>query len=422
MIDLFDKCKTGGGYFGPQRASGDTYFTRPTLDPLPGREMIFQGKKQTMWSVNNYLGLAENEEIKQAAREALETYSVSAPMGSRMMSGNTPHHQEFEKQLAEYSQKEDSHLFNYGYLGVLGTIASLTSQDDLIIMDKLAHASIVDATLLAQGKFRVYKHNDMDSLELVLKHSNRDRKGGILIVGEGVYGMTGDLANLPGICDLAKKYDARVFIDDAHGLGVMGAQGRGTADHFGVQDKIDLYFGTFAKSFASIGGFTAANRDIIEWIRYNARTQVFAKSLPMVYVKSLQKALELVINGDENRKRMWDNSNRLKAGLRNAGFYVGPGESPICSVFVPVNKDNIIEIATKMVVFLREEKGIFVTIITYPVIPLGLCMYRLIPTASHTFEDVDKTIKAYTEMRDNLKLKLDFTGENERDVEKIFGK
>ena len=419
-MDLFDKCKTDAGYFGSLRAAGDHYYTRPIFDTYPGNRMEFAGKTQIMWSVNNYLGLAGNDEVRRVAVSAAEKYSVSAPMGSRMMSGNTSEHIDLEKQLAAFVQKEDAALFNYGYLGVVGTMDSMTNRDDAIVIDKLAHACIIDGALLSQSQFRVFRHNDMDSLELVLKHVNRERKGGVLIVTEGTYGMTGDLAKLPELCDLKDKYDARLCIDDAHGIGVMGEKGRGTADHFGVQDRIDIYFGTFAKAFASIGGFSASDHDVVEWIKYNARTQVFAKSLPMIYVKSLQKTLQPVIDGDDLRQRLWDNSNRLKGGLRELGYHIGPGASPICSVVVPLGDEDLHDIAGVMIHFLRDN-GVFVSAVIYPVIPLGLCMFRMIPTTAHTDEDVDTTVSVFHRLRDELHLGLKMSEADRRKVAKIYG-
>jgi glycine C-acetyltransferase len=418
--DIFEKCKTDGGYFGMMRARDDHYFTRPTLPPNAGRVMEFQGHPTVMWSVNNYLGLADSEEIKATAIDAVREFGVSAPMGSRMMTGNTPYHQALEGRLAEFTQKESAFLFNYGYLGVLGTIQSIVGPDDVLIMDKLAHASIVDAAFLSRGQLRVFKHNNAENLEAVLKHVNRSRKGGVIILVEGVYGMTGDLAILPEIVELARKHDARIFMDDAHGWGTMGAHGRGTADYLGVQDGIDIYFGTFAKSFASIGGFSASTKDVTEWITYNARTQVFAKSLPMVYVQSLGTALDLVIAGDDRRDKMWQNSNALKQGLKEHGYFVGPGESPICSVFIPVRDETVETVGIRTVTYLRE-KGIFVTAITYPVIPLGLCMFRMIPTAAHQLEDVTRTVDVFQEMRDELKLDLSIEKEDLAKVRKVFG-
>lgn len=419
MRDLFDKCRTEEGNFGPWRAAGDNYLTRPTLDSLPGTRMKSGDHEVIMWSVNNYLGLAQNEEIKEIAHNTINTHSVSAPMGSRMMSGTTTDHLKLEERLADFSQKEAAMLFNYGYLGVMGTIASLVGQDDIIIMDKLSHASIVDGVLLSRAPFRVFKHNDMNSLETVLKKVNKDRKGGVLIVGEGTYGMTGDLAKLPELCELKDKYEARLFVDDAHGIGVLGEKGRGTADHFGVQDKIDIYFGTFAKSFASIGGFSSSSKEVVEWILYNARTQVFAKSLPMVYVRTLNKALDMIIEGDDRRKKMWDNSAKLKKGLQELGFHIGEGESPICAVFAPMKGRTLAEVGPKLIHHLRE-KGVFVTGITYPVIPIGLFMFRMIPTTNHSDEDIELTIKAFREMRDELKMDLVMEGDDLKNVTKIY--
>ena len=419
-MDLFDKCDTDGGYFGRFRHQEDAYFTRPVLDPHAGNRMLYQGKEHIMWSVNNYIGLAGHEDVRRAALEAVEEFSVSAPMGSRMMSGNTEHHLAFERELADFARKEAAFLFNYGYLGVIGTIASLVGPEDTIVMDKLSHASIVDGVFLAKAtgaKVRVFRHNDAGNLEMVLKRETRDNKGGILVVGEGVYGMTGDLADLPGITGVCKKYGARVFIDDAHGWGVMGEHGRGTADHFGVQDDIDIYFGTFAKSFASIGGFAASSKKVVDWVAYNARTQVFAKSLPMVYVKSLQKTFELVKNGDDLRARMWENSKKLKDGIRDLDYYVGEGASPICAVFTPSGTE---EEGAKMVAYLRE-KGIFVTAVIYPVIPRGLLMFRMIPTAVHTDEDIDETIRVFAEMKKDLKLNLPVSPESSANIKRAYG-
>ncbi|MBC8402621.1 MAG: aminotransferase class I/II-fold pyridoxal phosphate-dependent enzyme [Candidatus Marinimicrobia bacterium] len=420
-MDLFDKCSTDGGYFGKYRLAQDNYFSQPILEPHPGRLMKFNDSDQIMWSINNYLGLAENKEVQTTALAAVSEFSTSAPMGSRMMSGNTTDHIELERQLADYSQKDAAILFNYGYLGVLGTISSLAQQDDIIIIDKLSHASIVDGTFLSKVPFRVFRHNDMSSLEKLLKRVNRDRKGGLLIVIEGTFGMTGDLANLPEICRLKDQYDARLFVDDAHGFGVLGAGGRGIGEHFDVQDQIDIYFGTFAKAFASIGGFSSAPEKVVDWIRYNARTQVFAKSLPMVYVRVLLKTLELVINGSELRERMWTNANLLKEGLRNMGFTVGWGESPICPVYVTTAEDQMESVGRRMLIYLRDN-GIFVTGVTWPVIPLGLIMFRMIPTASHLPEDIEHTIAVFRTMRKELNLDLSMSPDSERKIRKLYGK
>lgn len=423
MKDIFDKCRTDGGYFGKFRQAGDMEFTRPIMDPIPGKRMKHTGNEYIMWSVNNYIGLAENQEIKAAAAAAVETYSTSAPMGSRMMSGNTEHHIALEKRLAEFTQKEAAFLFNFGYMGVIGIVSSLCGPKDTVVVDKLAHASILDAAGLAKAAgstIRYFKHNDAKDLDKVLASiDKKNPDGGVLILTEGVYGMTGDLANLKEICEVKDKYGAKLFIDDAHGFGVVGENGRGAADLFGVQDKIDVYFGTFAKAFASIGGFCVGKKEVIDWIAFNARTQVFAKSLPMVYVKSLDKTLDLVIAGDDRRKTMWDNANKLRDGLRDLGFSIGVGGSPICSVFCPTGSDDANGEGAQMLMYLRK-KGIFVTAVVYPVIPPGLCMFRMIPTTSHTDSEINETIQAFADMKKDLSLQLPCTPEDQEKMDKLF--
>ena len=424
MTDMFDKCATDEGYFGRFRAAGDRFFTLPVIDDLPGPHMKFQGEDNIMWSVNNYIGLAHDEDIKAAALEATEKWSVCSPMGSRMMSGSTSDHLALEKSLAEHAQKEDAFLFNYGYMGVIGTITSLTGPDDTLIVDKLAHACIVDAAFSAKGSnggkpmVRFFRHNDMHDLESVLKSVSKTRKGGVMILSEGVYGMTGDLADLRGITALARQYDARVFIDDAHGVGVLGEKGRGTADHLGVQDEIDIYFGTFAKSFASIGGYSATSTQVRDWIAYNARTQVFAKALPMPYVKSLQVALKKVADGDDRRATMWERANQLKDGLRDLGYHIGTGDSPICAVFTPVGED-LETVAMGMLTYLRKH-NIFCTGVTWPVIPPGLVMFRMIPTTAHSEEDVARTVEVFKSMRDDLKIQFPLDAGLKDRINKIF--
>lgn len=399
-MDIFDKCRTTGGYFGEFRARGDHFFSRPILDPHPGRVMTFMGRPVVQWSINNYLGLAGNEEVKRVALEAVNAYGTGAPMGSRMMTGNTERHIALEKALADYCGKESALLFNYGYLGVVGTISALTDENDTILIDKQSHASMIDGTLLSRGKFRIFKHNDMNSLESHLKHVNRTRKGGVLIVTEGVFGMIGELADLPGICALKEQYDARLYLDDAHGFGVMGGEGRGTGTHFDLQDKVDVYFGTFAKAFAAIGGVSASSREVCEWVLYNARSQVFAKSLPMVYVEVLLKTLELIRSDTERRARMWEVAAKLKNGLRELGYNVGDVPSPITAVYVPVGDVRLgMQIIARM-----RELGVFITGVIYPVVPKGIVLFRMIPTAAHTDEDVAATLDAYRVVRDELKL------------------
>jgi glycine C-acetyltransferase len=426
MADIFDKCKGDGGYFGAFRHMGENELTRPVMGPLSGKRMMHNGEEHIMWSVNNYIGLANNEEVREAAMEAVKEFSISNPMGSRMMSGNTTHHLALEKRLAEFSQKEAAFLFNFGYMAVLGIVSSLAGMGDTVVVDKLAHASILDAAGMAKAagaNLRYFKHNDANDLDKVLASINKTHPdGGVLILTEGVYGMTGDLADLKGICEVKEKWGARLFIDDAHGLGVMGEKGRGAADFFGVQDKVDIYFGTFAKGFASIGGFCACNKDVRDWIMFNARTQVFAKSLPMVYVKSLDKTLDLVLERDDLRDKMWENSKKLQDGLRNEGYAIGPGDSPICSVFCPVGTEKADDaggVGVKMVSFLRAKK-IFVTAVVYPVIPPGLCMFRMIPTAAHTDAEINETIEAFRAMKSELNLTLPCTPEDQAKIDKLY--
>jgi glycine C-acetyltransferase len=402
-MDLFEKCRSDGGNFGVFRVKDDHYFTRPVLDPEPGRVMRFQGKPCIQWSINNYLGLAENREIAEAAVDAARAYGVSAPMGSRMMTGNTGRHLGLERRLARHLDKEASALFSVGYMGVVGTISSLLDADDTILIDKMSHASMLDGTFLSKGKFRVFRHNDMNSLESHLRHVNRSRKGGVLIVTEGVFGMEGDLGKLDEICELKKKYDARLFVDDAHGFGVMGAHGKGTGSHFGVQDEIDVYFGTFSKAFAAAGGVSAADESVIRWITYNARTNVFTKSMPLVYVDAIDTALGIVQRDDWRRAKLFENARKLKAGLRELGYEVGGGASPITPVYVPAGD---LGVGTRLVASLRE-RGIFVTGVTYPVVPKGILLFRMIPTASHTDEDIDRTVRAFRHVRDFHGLNLD---------------
>jgi len=401
-VDLFDKCDTDSGYFGLFRKENDYYFSRPILDPHPGARMMFEGRACVQWSINNYLGLAENEALRALSVAAAQRYGSGAPMGSRMMTGNTEMHRELESRLADFLEKEASILFNYGYLGVIGTISSLVGRNDTIVFDKLSHASMVDGVMGSRAEFRVFRHNDMNSLESRLKRINQNRKGGVLIVTEGVFGMQGDLADLPNICELKEKYGARLYVDDAHGFGVMGAGGQGTAAYFGVHDRLDIYFGTFAKAFAAIGGVSAADQRVIDWIRYNARTQVFAKSLPMIYVTVLLKTLEIIRKDHQRRERMWANAEKLKTGLRQLGFTVGAVPSPITPVYVPAGDK---EIGKKMVRRIRDQ-GVFITGVMYPVVPRGIILFRMIPTASHTEEDIQRTLQAFKKVRDDMKLEL----------------
>ena len=375
------------------------------LEGMPGSRMRFQGRPVIQWAINNYLGLAGDPAVKDAARKALEEHGTCEPMGSRMLTGNTAAHVELERRLAAFLRKPASVVFNYGYLGVIGTIGALVGPGDIVIMDRLCHASIVDGAVLASAghRFRTFKHNDLDDLERHLKAADRERTGGILILTEGVYGMRGDLADLPGICALKERYGARLYVDDAHGFGVMGAGGRGAGEHLGMQDGIDLYFGTFAKAFAGIGGVTAGSEAPVRWILYNARTNVFAKSLPLVYVAAVLATLDQIERRPELRERMWAAAHRLQDGLVDLGYDIGDTRSPITPVYVPAGD---MPTAMAMVRSLREDHGIFVSGVTYPVVPPGVVMFRMIPTAGHTDADVDETLAAFRALRDGMRLDL----------------
>ena len=409
MSDLFAKCRGDDGYFGVYRAAGDKYVVRPILDSLPGPHMDSGGRRVIMWGINSYLGLTGNERIKAAAEESVARYSTCTPMGSRLLTGNTTKHEALEERLAAYCGKQAAVLFNYGYLGVMGTISALIGPKDVVIIDKLSHASMIDGTILAMAgrRFRPFRHNDMESLEQQLRAERKrgaggDGAGGILIVIEGVYGMRGDLANLPDIVALARRYEARIFIDDAHGFGVMGDNGRGTGEHFGVQDEIDLYFGTFAKAFAAIGGVTAGAPEVTEYVRFNARTNVFAKALPMVYVDVLNATLDEILAHPEYRERMWHNAHALQRGLVELGYSIGDTQSPVTPVYIPSGPET----GRAIMVMLREEYGVFLSGVTYPVVPRGINLFRMIPTALHTDEDVAVTLNAFAEIRDRLNLDL----------------
>ncbi|MEM9423698.1 MAG: pyridoxal phosphate-dependent aminotransferase family protein [Spirochaetota bacterium] len=408
LEDIFAKCYGDGGYFGQYRKDDPLGAARPILDSIPSPQMTYRGKELIMWSVNNYLGLAGEKSIQDVARKTLESHSISSPMGSRMMSGNTSEHIALERSFAQWQNKEAAVLFNFGYMGVLGTISAIAGPGDTIIVDKLAHACILDAAFLSRAKLRFFRHNDCEDLENVLKSVNTNRSGGVLIAIEGVYGMTGDIAKLKEICELKDKYQARLFVDDAHGVGVIGEKGRGAADYWGVQDQVDIVLGTFAKAFAAIGGFAAAKHEVCEWLAFNARTQVFAKSLPMIYVKTLQHTLELLQRDDSRRDTMWQRSHSLKEGLRNLGYTIGFGASPLCAVYVSTAKGH--ETGERMLAYLRE-KGIFTSGVVYPVIPPGLVMFRLIPTAAHTEEHVARTLEAFADMK--RELSIDVIGDDE---------
>ncbi len=417
--DIFHKFHEKQGYFGTLRLAGDRYFCNPVLPSSTEHRTNYGGQQVISWSLNNYLGLANHPKLRRQVQKAVAAHGISSPMGSRMLTGTTQRHLDLERELADFAQKEAAYLFNYGYLGVIGTICSMVGPHDTVVVDKLAHACIVDGAMLSRATVRIFKHNNMDDLERKLRRINRIRRGGLLIAVEGVYGMTGDIADLRTICELASKYEARVFVDDAHGWGVMGERGSGSGEFYQVQDKIDLYFGTFAKAFAAIGGMTAGSQAVRDWIAFNARTQVFAKSLPMVYVEALHILLGLVRDASGRRAALWHISKMIKSQLGELGFFIGSGRSPICSLFIPLADNHPETLGMRLVQWLRE-RGIFVSAVTYPVIPRDLLMFRIVPTAAHTPQDVQESSAIFKKMRDTLKLRIKLSSDEQERLSRIY--
>jgi len=399
-MDIFNKT----GNFGPigqymEQAHG--YYMFPKLEGEISNKMKFMGKEMLVWSLNNYLGLGNHPEIRKVDAEAAATWGLAYPMGARMMSGHTSYHEELEKKLAAFVNKESAYLLNYGYQGMVSIINSLVDRRDVIVYDSDAHACIIDGMRLHFGKRFVYPHNNMANLERELERATRiteKTKGGILVITEGVYGMAGDLGKLKDIVELKKKFSFRLLVDDAHGFGTMGPTGAGTGEHFGVQDEIDVYFATFAKAMAGIGGFVATTKKMIDFLMYNMRSQVYAKSLPMPMVIGSLKRLEMLQNEPEHKQKLWNIVNALQKGLKAKGFDLGNTESPVTPVFF---KGGLPE-ATKVTKELREKHSIFCSIVGYPVVPKGVIMLRLIPTAMHSLEDVDYTIKAFSQVKKKL--------------------
>ncbi len=401
-MDIFKKLDISKTDLGKYQKSVHGYMTFPKLEGEIGPIMKFQGKDVITWSVNNYLGLANLPEIRKTDAEAAAKWGMAYPMGARMMTGNTKYHEELEQSLADFVSKESGYLLNYGYQGMVSVIDSLVDRKDVIVYDADSHACILDGARLHMGKRYVFKHNDMESLDKQLEHATKfieNTGGGILVLTEGVFGMEGDLGNLKAITDFKDKYEFRLFVDDAHGIGTMGDTGAGTGEHFGVQDKIDVYFGTFAKAFAGIGGFVAAKKIVIDYLRYTMRSQIFAKSLPMPMVIGAMKRLELIRNNPEYKNKLWAIVNTLQKGLRDNGFNLGVTESPVTPVFFEGEDTTVIRLTRD----LRENYSIFCSAVVYPVIPKGKMMLRLIPTAVHEQEHVDKTISAFSEIQEKLK-------------------
>jgi glycine C-acetyltransferase len=374
----------------------------PKLEGEIGPRMQFRGKEVLNWSLNNYLGLANHPEVRKIDAEAAREYGMAYPMGARMMSGQTSKHEELESKLADFVGKEDSFLLNYGYQGMISIIDSLVNRNDVIVYDSEAHACILDGVRLHMGKRFVFPHNNITNLEKELERASKlatETGGGILVITEGVFGMAGDLGKLKDIVALKKKFQFRLLVDDAHGFGTMGKNGAGTGEHFGVQDEIDLYFSTFAKSMAGIGAFIAAKEDVVNFLRYNMRSQTYAKSLPMPMVIGGLKRLELVRTRPELREKLWTVVKALQAGFRSKGLNLGNTESPVTPVFL----SGSVPEATNVVIDLRENYKIFCSIVIYPVVPKDVIMLRIIPTTSHTLEDVKYTVDAFAEVQDKLK-------------------
>ena len=400
-MDIFDKVSNLGP-IGQWQSQAHGYFSFPKLEGEIKPRMMFRGKEVLTWSLNNYLGLANHPEVRKADADAAAKFGMAYPMGARMMSGQTRKHEELEDKLAAFVGKPAAFLLNYGYQGMISVIDCMVGRNDVVVYDSEAHACIIDGLRLFPGKRFVYKHNDMDSCRKQLEHATKlveTTKGGILLITEGVFGMAGDLGNLKAIADLKKEFNFRILVDDAHGLGTMGKTGAGTPEHFGVQDQIDLHFGTFAKSMAGIGAFIASTEPVIKYLAYNMRSQIFAKSLPMPMVYGALKRLELLQNCPELKDNLWKVATALQKGLRAEGFDLGRTQSPV----TPVYMSGSVPEATNLVFDLRENYGIFCSIVVYPVIPKGQIMLRLIPTAAHTLEDVEVTTKAFAEVHKKLK-------------------
>ncbi|MCD4679072.1 MAG: aminotransferase class I/II-fold pyridoxal phosphate-dependent enzyme [Bacteroidales bacterium] len=373
----------------------------PKLEGEISNRMMFRGKERLVWSLNNYLGLANHPEVRKADEEAAKEWGLAYPMGARMMSGQTKLHEKLEEELADYVGKEDAYLLNYGYQGMVSIIEALVDRHDVIVYDSEAHACIIDGVRLHLGKRYVYPHNNMENFEIQLKRAKAltDKTGGgILVITEGVYGMSGDLGKLDEIIAFKEKYDFRLLVDDAHGFGTMGESGSGTGEALGVQDGVDVYFGTFAKAMASIGAFVAADEKIIFYLTYNMRSQIYAKSLPMPLVVGARKRLELIRKNPEFKDKLWTIVRALQKGLVEQGFDIGDTQSPVTPVFFTGG----IPEATQLTFDLRENYNIFCSIVTYPVVPKGVIMLRLIPTAMHTLADVEETIKAFSDIKKNL--------------------
>jgi glycine C-acetyltransferase len=400
-MDLFEKLKTKVGPLGQYADDAYGYYMFPKLEGEIGPMMNFRGQEMLNWSLNNYLGLANHPEVREADANATAHFGLAYPMGARMMSGNSTYHEQLDKELAAFESKEDAVLLNYGYQGMVSTIDALVDRHDVIVYDAESHACIVDGVRLHMGKRFVYEHNNLESLEKQLQRATRiigETGGSILVITEGVFGMTGAQGKLKEIVALKQKYSFRLFVDDAHGFGTLGKTGAGAGEEQGCQDGIDIYFGTFAKSMALIGGFIASNKEVVKFLRYNLRSQIYAKSVPMPIVVGALKRLDLIRKHPEYKENLWKIVNALQSGLKAQGFDLGRTSSCV----TPVIMHGSVAESTAVVHDLRENYKIFCSVVVYPVIPKGMILLRLIPTAVHTLAQVDRTIKAFTEIRQKL--------------------
>jgi len=402
MADIFEKLLRNAGPLGQHRERAHGYFSFPKLEGEISSRMKFRGKEMIVWSLNNYLGLANHPEVRKIDADASKEYGLAYPMGARMMSGNSNHHEQLERELATFEEKEDSILMNFGYQGIMSTIDAICGRHDIIVYDAECHACIIDGLRLHTGHRYVYKHNDLEDCEKQLIRATqlieKQKTGGILLITEGVFGMAGDQGKLKEIAALKSKYEFRLMVDDAHGFGTLGKTGAGAGEAQGCQDQIDLYFSTFAKSMASIGAFVAGDKAIIDFIRYNIRSQIFAKSLPMPIVLGNLKRLDMLRTMPELKDKLWSNALKLQNGLKSRGFGIGKTDSPV----TPVYMTGGVEEASAMVVDLRENYHVFASIIIYPVIPKGHIIFRLIPSAAHTDIDIEETLIAFSETKAKL--------------------
>ena len=399
--DLFERIQNNNGPLGKWASQAEGYYVFPKLEGELGPRMTFHGKEILNWSLNDYLGLANHPEIRKVDAQVAADYGAAYPMGARMMSGQTDYHEQLERELATFVMKEAAYLLNFGYQGIMSTIDALVSKNDVIVYDVDAHACIIDGVRLHMGKRFTYRHNDLDSMEKNLQRATKiasETGGGILFITEGVFGMRGQQGKIKEVVALKQKYNFRLLVDDAHGFGTLGKTGAGAGEEQDCQDGIDVYFSTFAKSMASIGAFIAADKDIIDFLKYNLRSQMFAKSLPMIQTIGALKRLDMLRTMPELKDKLWVNVNALQSGLKLRGFNIGDTNTCV----TPVYLEGSIPEAMMLVNDLRENYSIFLSIVVYPVIPKGIILLRLIPTAAHSLSDIDETLDAFEAVRSKL--------------------